>query len=75
MVNLRKAIKNSNKPVEGQGMVEYALLLFLVAVAVMAVLILLGPEIGNVFSQVSNNLGGAAATPGTGEFCKPGLDC
>ncbi|MGD2105037.1 MAG: Flp family type IVb pilin [Anaerolineae bacterium] len=37
---------------EGQGLVEYALILVLVAVVVIAVLALLGPAIGNVFSQI-----------------------
>ena len=37
---------------EGQGLVEYALILVLVAVVVIAVLMLLGPAIGDVFSQI-----------------------
>lgn len=37
---------------EGQGLVEYALILVLVAIVVIAILTLLGPIIGNVFSQV-----------------------
>ena len=41
---------------EGQGLVEYALILVLVAVVVIAILTLLGPQIGNVFSQVTNAL-------------------
>ena len=36
----------------GQGLVEYALVLVLVAVVVIAILTLLGPQIGNVFSQI-----------------------
>ena len=36
---------------KGQGLVEYALILVLVAVVVIAVLTLLGPIIGNVFSR------------------------
>jgi len=40
----------------GQGLVEYALILVLVAVVVIAVLTLLGPIIGNVFSKVNDNL-------------------
>ena len=46
------------KPQErGQGLVEYALILVLVAVVVIAVLTLLGPAIGNVFSEIKNNFG------------------
>ena len=42
----------------GQGLVEYALVLVLVAIVVIAILTLLGPQIGDVFSQVVNGLGG-----------------
>ncbi|WP_420629090.1 Flp family type IVb pilin [Candidatus Leptofilum sp.] len=35
-----------------QGLVEYALILVLVAIVVMGVLTLLGPQIGNIFSQL-----------------------
>ena len=37
---------------EGQGLVEYALILVLVAIVVIAILTLLGPTIGNVFSSI-----------------------
>ena len=36
----------------GQGLVEYALILILVAMIVFAILLLLGPVIGNAFSNV-----------------------
>ncbi len=36
----------------GQGLVEYALILVLVAVVVIVILALLGPAVGNVFSNV-----------------------
>jgi len=42
---------------KGQGLVEYALILVLVAVVVIAILTILGPQIGDVFSTVSNSLG------------------
>jgi len=41
---------------KGQGLVEYALILVLVAIVVNAVLLLLGPAIGNVFSNIINNI-------------------
>lgn len=41
---------------DGQGLVEYALVLVLVAVVVIAILTLLGPQIANVFSRVTNAL-------------------
>lgn len=43
---------------EGQGLVEYALLLMLVAVVIIAILTILGPQVGEVFSRVSSSLGG-----------------
>ena len=41
---------------KGQGLVEYALILFLVAVVVIGILILLGPRIGSIFSAVTKGL-------------------
>jgi pilus assembly protein Flp/PilA len=37
---------------EGQGLVEYALILVLVSLVVILILALLGPTIGNVFSNI-----------------------
>jgi len=37
---------------EGQGLVEYALILVLVALVVLVILMLLGPAIGNTFSNI-----------------------
>jgi pilus assembly protein Flp/PilA len=37
---------------EGQGLVEYALILVLVAIVVIAILLLVGPAVGNVFSLI-----------------------
>jgi pilus assembly protein Flp/PilA len=42
---------------QGQGLVEYALILVLVAIVVIAILLLVGPQIANIFSQVTNGLG------------------
>ena len=36
----------------GQGLVEYALILVMVSIVVIAILTLLGPTIGNVFSDI-----------------------
>ncbi|HLY29337.1 MAG TPA: Flp family type IVb pilin [Aggregatilineales bacterium] len=41
---------------EGQGLVEYALILVLVAVVVIVILALLGPAIGNIFSNIVSQL-------------------
>ena len=40
----------------GQGLVEYALILVLVAVVVIAVLMILGPIIGNVFTKLNSSM-------------------
>ncbi len=37
---------------EGQGLVEYALILVLVAVVVIVILAILGPSISNLFSNI-----------------------
>lgn len=41
---------------EGQGLVEYALILVLVAVVVIAILTILGGEVGRVFSDITSGL-------------------
>ena len=41
---------------EGQSLVEYALILSLVAIVVIAILLLLGPTIGNIFSTIVGEL-------------------
>ncbi|HNE04295.1 MAG TPA: pilus assembly protein [Anaerolineales bacterium] len=41
---------------KGQGLVEYALILVLVAIVVIATLLILGPIIGNVFSKLNSSL-------------------
>ncbi|HET92013.1 MAG TPA: pilus assembly protein [Chloroflexi bacterium] len=41
---------------EGQGLVEYALILVLVAIVVIVILAILGPSIGNIFSNVVGNI-------------------
>ncbi len=41
---------------EGQGMVEYALILVLISIVVIVILTTLGKTVNNVFSNVSNGL-------------------
>lgn len=41
---------------EGQTMIEYALLVALIAIVVIAALTILGPQIGNKFNSIGNNL-------------------
>ncbi len=41
---------------EGQGLVEYALVLLLVVIVVVAILIYLGPQLGSMFSAVTKGI-------------------
>jgi pilus assembly protein Flp/PilA len=41
---------------EGQGLVEYALILVLIAIVVIAILTVLGQRVSTVFSQVNSGL-------------------
>jgi pilus assembly protein Flp/PilA len=41
---------------KGQGLVEYALILVLVAIVVIAALTLLGPSIGGLFSDINGSI-------------------
>jgi pilus assembly protein Flp/PilA len=44
---------------KGQGLVEYALIIVLIAIVVIVALSLLGPVIGNVFTEIATTLQGA----------------
>ena len=44
------------KDEEGQGMVEYALILVLIAIVVIVILQVVGKQVNNVFSNISNGL-------------------
>ncbi|MDA8345906.1 MAG: Flp family type IVb pilin [Thermaerobacter sp.] len=52
VLNLLRRLRAS----EGQGMVEYALIIFLVAVAVIGVLTALGGGVSNVLNQITHSL-------------------
>ena len=41
---------------EGQGLVEYALILVLIAIVVIGILTLLGKKVSTVFSQIDSGL-------------------
>jgi len=43
---------------KGQTLIEYALLVLLIAIIVIAVLLLLGPQIATVFDNIRTTLGG-----------------
>ena len=50
--------RGAEASLRGQGLVEYALILVLVAIVVIAALMILGPIIGNTFSTINNSLTG-----------------
>jgi pilus assembly protein Flp/PilA len=43
-------VRSSNEG--GQGLVEYALILVMVVIIVIVILALLGPAVGNIFSNI-----------------------
>ena len=43
---------------EGQGLVEYALILVLISIAVIVIMELMGTSIGDIFNQIIGALGG-----------------
>ena len=63
----RKNIRSlGTRPQEGQSLVEYSLLLGLIAVAVIAVISVLGVQLNDTFTSVTSSLGGTSVpyTPG-----------
>ncbi|MGI5835238.1 MAG: Flp family type IVb pilin [Chloroflexota bacterium] len=52
----RAFIQMTVRDEEGQGMVEYGLIIALVAIVVIAALMILGPKIGNLFNEAGNQL-------------------
>ncbi len=70
MLYLPKENNQSFMPEEkGQGIMEYALVLILVSIVIIAVLALLGPQIGVVFSNVRCTLANGGDTTAR-ELCK-----
>jgi pilus assembly protein Flp/PilA len=41
---------------KGQGLVEYAIILVFVAIVVIAIMRLVGPKVGNIFSTINSSL-------------------
>lgn len=41
------------KQEEGQGLTEYGMAIVLVAIIIVAILTILGPQVGNMFSRVT----------------------
>jgi Flp pilus assembly pilin Flp len=64
---------NRRRQQAGQGLVEYAAILVLVGIVVIGVLVLLGPNIGNVFSDIVSSLDRPTAVAGAAtETSTPG---
>lgn len=53
---VRELLRAWSRDRRGQGMVEYALILVLIAIVVIVVLRVTGQQVNNVFSNVSNAL-------------------
>lgn len=52
---MRKKIEQLKK--KGQGLVEYALILVLIAIVVIVILTFVGQRVNSVFSQIGSGLG------------------
>lgn len=57
MVLLTKRSEAPGRGQLGQGMVEYALILVLVSIVVIVILLTMGQQISNVFSNIVSALG------------------
>lgn len=55
-------MKNFFKDESGQGMVEYGLIIALIAIAVIAALRLLGPAVTKIFDNATTELTNATST-------------
>jgi pilus assembly protein Flp/PilA len=55
-LRLQEFLTRKQKDEEGQGMVEYALILVLIAIVVIVIITVLGKQVNNVFSNISNGL-------------------
>jgi len=66
---IKSFISTTRSDESGQGLVEYALILVLVAIVVIAALTLLGPTIGGIFSEITNELGAES------HVCEPWPNC
>ncbi|MGH7667826.1 MAG: Flp family type IVb pilin [Candidatus Dormibacteria bacterium] len=55
---LGQVVSRRDSDEEGQGMVEYALILVLIAIVVIAILTIVGHRVSDVFSNVNTGLSG-----------------
>ena len=54
---LGEVISHRDSEEEGQGMVEYALILVLIAIVVIVILTVVGHKVSTVFSNINTGLG------------------
>lgn len=62
MMKVMMMLRNTTKSEKGQGMVEYGLIIGLVAIVVIVALTALSGGLNNIFGQITTALGGTAAT-------------
>lgn len=55
-ISLTEAMHSLQEREDGQGMVEYALILVLIAIVVISVLILVGGHVTDTFSSINSGL-------------------
>ena len=58
MIEVIKALLTRDEETEGQGLVEYALIIVLVSIASMVALELLGVQVTAVFTEITGTLAG-----------------
>jgi pilus assembly protein Flp/PilA len=56
LLSERKAIMLFSPQEKGQGLIEYAIILSLVALIVIAVMWLLGPKVGDSYSAINSSI-------------------
>lgn len=56
---------------KGQGLVEYAIILSLVAITVIAVMRVMGPKVCNTFSTINSSLPGSSSSANCGGASAP----
>jgi pilus assembly protein Flp/PilA len=54
---LTRTVESAVSSRRGQGLVEYSLILVLIAIVVIVALMILGPVVGNTFSTINNSVG------------------
>ena len=62
-VSMQEALRALWREDSGQGLVEYALIIALVAVGLIAILLVLRNSIGNVFNNAATQLNNAPTNP------------